>query len=78
MAGRVTTGKVRACCNPDHLEPKSHAKNIRLGKVPKMSEEKVELLRNDLAYGMTQMDAARKYGISQSTVSQIARNMTWR
>jgi hypothetical protein len=69
---------VRACCNPEHLEPKSHAENIRRGKVPRMSEEKVELLRNDLSCGMMQKDAARRYGISQSTVSQIARNATWR
>lgn len=83
--GKVPTGKVldhkcnyRICCNPDHVEPKTHAENIRRGRLPKISEAEVVKIKIDLANGMKQCDAAMKYGLSQPTISQIARNVTWR
>jgi DNA-binding XRE family transcriptional regulator len=43
-----------------------------------MTTASVRALRRDCDAGMTQYEAARKYGISQPTVSQIVRGITWR
>lgn len=43
-----------------------------------MTSDLVASLRSDCNAGMSQYAAAKKYGISQPTVSQIMRNVTWR
>ena len=83
--GAVTPGKVldhlcavRCCVNPDHLRVSTHTENIRRGNVPVISLSTAQQIRKDLGLGMRQIDVASKYGISQPTVSQIARGVTWK
>lgn len=85
MYGPVPKGSVldhlcfqRDCVNPEHLEAVTHTVNIRRGRMPVITEEIAKLIRDDLTAGMMQKNAALKYGISQATVSQIARGVTWK
>jgi HNH endonuclease len=82
--GKVPPGLVidhlcdqRACVNEDHLEAKTHAANIRRGKIPIISKDTADLIRLLAAEGTKQIDLAVQFGISQPTVSQIIRNITW-
>ena len=84
--GKVPNGLVldhiicdnRICCNPDHVIPKTHTENIRRGRVAKISINLANMIREDLRNGLSQIQAAKKYNLSQPTISQIARNETWK
>ena len=67
--------RVRACVNPDHLEPVTHAENCRRGRNAKLTPELAGQIRS--ATG-TQRVIARQYGISQGQVSRIRRGLSWR
>jgi hypothetical protein len=78
------------CCNPSHLELGSHHENIEdkvvrsrqaIGSrihTTKLTPETVLLVRADSSGGMRQVDIAERYGIDQTTVSQIVRRKTWK
>ena len=43
----------------------------------KLDERKVRLIRKWLARGVYQKVLARRLGVAQSTISQVARNIRW-
>jgi HNH endonuclease len=67
--------RVRACVNPDHLEPVTQTENIRRGAGTKLDEVAVRTMR---ASSDSQADLAKRYGISQGHVSRIKKRLTWR
>ena len=83
----------RACINPDHLELGTHADNAqdmvdrsRQGTPPVLTMEQAREIRRDYIPGGNrwhpspagQPQLARKYGVPQSVISQILRNITYK
>jgi hypothetical protein len=67
--------RVRACVNPDHLEPVTRAENARRGTRTKLTKQQVvEIRRSTEAQSAT----ARRCGITQSQVSRIKAGLVWR
>lgn len=66
----------RACVNPDHLEPVTHAVNLQRGPNVRITPEIATEIRA-LAGTMRQVDIAKKFGIGRSTVANIVRGYTW-
>jgi hypothetical protein len=64
------------CVNPDHLEPVSHAVNMRRGAVAKLTEDDVRAIRA-LAGTMTQTEIASRFGVTQMNISFILRRKSW-
>lgn len=80
----------RACCNPAHLLLGTQRDNMRdkveRGRQPrgetmatsKLTQQQVDEIRARYAAGgIRQKDLAAEYGVSQSNVSVLVRNMTW-
>lgn len=67
----------RLCVNPDHLEIVTHKENIRAGAVPKIDLAVAQEIKYKYSQGAKQIDLALEYKISQPTVSQIVRGVTW-
>ncbi len=67
----------RACCNPAHLEAVTQTENIRRGSATHLNEAKVAEIRSALADGLAQRAICKRYGVHQSTISNIARGKTW-
>ena len=78
------------CCNPQHLELGSHADNIT-DKVSRgrqatgskirttiLDVDRVREIRRLYAEGIRQVDLASRFGIDQTTTSQIVRRKTWK
>jgi hypothetical protein len=70
----------RRCVNPDHLEPVTRTEN-QLRARPfakkahrKLTAEAVAFIRES---NMTQDALAAKFGVSQSTISEARRGITW-
>lgn len=63
--------RVRACVNPDHLEPVTRSENLRRGlgngKKCALSADAVSQIR---ASGATQTALAAEWGVSQGTISR--------
>jgi hypothetical protein len=84
------TCDVRHCVNPEHLILGNQTENMRdcieRGRIARgsrqglsrMTEDRVLELRYRHARGETGGTLAKVYGISQATVSQITRRVTWR
>lgn len=78
------------CCNPAHLLPGTFADNARdamerdrvcFGSrqhAAKLKEGQVLIVRSLLASGLTQREVAERFGVNQSTISDIAKGVTWR
>lgn len=64
----------RACVNPDHLEPVTHAENSRRGLATKLTAEQVLAIRADPRF---QWEIADEYGVCRSTVSHIKTGRNW-
>jgi HNH endonuclease len=80
--GRVPDGleldhlcRVRACCNPDHLEPVTHAENMRRGLTTKLTAAQVDEIRSAVG---SQESIGKRYGITQRQVSNIKLGKAWR
>lgn len=87
LRGAIAKGKqldhlcrVKACVNPDHLEPVIQAINIRRGLASKLTVGEVKELRKlVLVEGYTQTEAARQAGnVSTSMVGLIVRGDYWK
>lgn len=60
--------RVPACCRPSHMEPVTHAENMRRGSQAKLTVEQVREIRESTE---TQTVCAARYGVAQSLVSMI-------
>lgn len=69
--------RVRSCVNPDHLEPVTNAENCRRGAKATLTKAAVRTIRRDLENGRSQYAIARDHGVTQSTISLIARGKLW-
>jgi hypothetical protein len=67
----------RACVNPDHLEPVTHAENCRRGASAVLTPTDVRAIRQLLVNGVKQATIAAMYGIAQPTVSDIQTGRRW-
>ena len=67
--------RIRACVNPDHLEPVNRATNVRRGASTKLTMQAVIDIR-----ASTDKNAAlgSRFGISPSQVSRIKNRRSWR
>jgi len=70
---------VPLCVNPDHLDPVTHAVNVRRGANAKLSEAAVEQVLWFLEHtSHSQREVGEQFGVSQQTVSAIAKGQRWR
>lgn len=65
--------RVPACCNPDHLEPVTHAENVRRA-IGKLTREIVVEIR---AATGPQREIARRFNVDPGRVSKIKRGLIW-
>jgi hypothetical protein len=68
---------VRACVNPDHLEPVTQAENVRRSRVAKLRREDVEEIQRLIETGMSQRDIAKTFDVSHTLVWKIKHNKCW-
>lgn len=68
--------RVRACCNPDHLEAVTTATNTRRGNQTKLTWDQVNQIRA-IGRSMKQIDIAAMFGIGTSQVSRILLGQRW-
>lgn len=68
----------RACVNPDHLEPVTHAENSRRGAQTKLTPAEVQAIRARLAQGELLRVLAHEFGVSVPTIGNIKCGDTWR
>lgn len=54
-----------------------HTLRTRRPRSAKLDESTVAAIKRDLASGMTQRTASRKYRVARGTVSSIASGLTW-
>lgn len=67
--------RIPACINPAHMEPVTHAENMRRSPITtKLSPAEVREIR---ASTESTGDLCRRYGISSSTVSAIRSGVSW-
>lgn len=66
----------RACVNPEHLEPVSHAENCRRGNNAKLGIVQIDAIKK-LSGKMTQKEIAEKYGVSRSMIGLILQGKRW-
>lgn len=69
--------RVRACCNPGHLEPVTSAENTRRAPRTRLTERDARMIRRALQQGETQVAIAARFGISQPHVSRIKLEESW-
>jgi len=70
--------RVRHCANPSHLELVTSAENTRRGARTRLTESDVSEIRRLLADGEPQTALAKRFNVSSSHVSKIARGVKWR
>ena len=66
-----------ACVNPEHLEAVSPAENARRGTNAHLDWEMVQAARDLLASGLLQREVAVRLGVTQQTISRLARGESW-
>ena len=71
------TCKNRACVNPNHLEPVTHAENNRRSSHTKLTIEKVQEIKQKLACGGQILGLSLQYGVSYATIWKIANQRSW-
>jgi hypothetical protein len=70
--------RVRACVNPDHLEPVTRTENVRRGAGAKLTPELVVEIRRLVGLGTPRMVVARQFGVSATCVSSAADRRSWK
>lgn len=65
---------VTSCVRPDHLQPVTHAENVRRGSAAKLTPEEVQMIRGEEG---SLRQIARKYGVSHPTILRIRRGDAW-
>lgn len=68
--------KNHACVNPWHLEPVTHAVNMRRA-IAKLTYEQVDEVKKTDFTKTTKVQLANKFGVSPSTISKIAKGHNW-
>lgn len=68
---------VRSCVNPEHLEPVTHAENIRRCRITRLDTGKVSEIRRRVAGGERTMEVAEAFGITQRHVYSIVSREVW-
>jgi hypothetical protein len=66
--------RVKACVNPDHLEPVTSAENVRRAPTTKLAWDDIEAIR---ASSDGACKLAATYGVSHSLISMIRRGKVW-
>jgi hypothetical protein len=70
--------RVRACVNPDHLEPCHRAENCRRGRNAKINHEIAEQMRYMReSLGMTYEDIGAMFGVCGSTARKACIGQSW-
>ena len=80
----------KICCNPDHLRLGTQADNMHDAAIrgrtaakeragnSKLTGAQVDLIRRLRVEGMTQVQLARMFQVSQGTVWQVVNEVTWK
>lgn len=68
----------RACCNPAHLEPVTHAENVRRGRATRLNSRQVREIRALHDAGANCATIARRYGVHRNTIAEIVKRRNWR
>lgn len=84
--GPVTEGmeldhlcRVRACCNPDHVEPVTRAENVRRGANAKLTNELVYSIRwLHWERGIPRPELAKLFGVCVGSIEQIINRNSWK
>jgi hypothetical protein len=66
--------KVRACVNPDHLEPVTPVENVRRSSATRLTLEQAREIKASVG---TNIAVAARYGVSDVLVSLIRRGKVW-
>jgi HNH endonuclease len=69
--------RVRACINPEHLEPVAHTVNVRRGKCTKLIQGQVDEMRQMRVAGIQVKDIAEHFAMSRSHTSRVVRGIWW-
>jgi hypothetical protein len=69
--------RVKACVNPDHLEPVTNAENCRRGVKAKLNHEAAAEIRARVAAGEAQRDVAADYGVTPQCIRHVVIGRTW-
>jgi hypothetical protein len=67
--------EVKACVNPDHLEPVTGAENVRRSSCTKLT---LEDARHIHASSLSAEELARELGVVPQTVKDVRNGRTWR
>jgi hypothetical protein len=65
------------CVNPAHMEPVTHAENLRRGAGTKLTTEQVCRIRRLLDMGVVKASIARLFTISPQTIHDIDKCRSW-
>lgn len=69
----------RRCVNPDHLEPVTHAENVRRGKSTKLTADQVREIRlRKRATRVKFTQLAEEYFVSPYTIQDIVYGRSWK
>lgn len=66
----------RACVNPDHLEPVTHAENLRRGKGTKLTADQVREIRRTPE--VSSATWAQRLGVTTRAIRYVRSGKTWR
>lgn len=71
--------RVPACVNPEHLEPVTHAENLRRGKTPTLTHDDVRTIRELHVPGTPLHDHALavRFGVHPRTIYEVLRGHRW-
>lgn len=64
------------CVNPEHLEPVTHAENVRRGRATRLTRADAEAIRAKLAPIFAELET--KYGVGADHLYRIATGQSWR
>ena len=68
----------KKCVNPYHLEPVTHAENIRRGNTAKLRNSQVRSIKEMLRNGVYITEISNKLGVSYNCIRDIKYGRTWK